>query len=253
MPWGRWRQAQGRGPRPVPRSLLPARLRPAAAALLAACVAVTLALGMRFASQTRAGWLDSAVDAQARAGLGRHPAVAGLLVRLGDTGPVTVLIMLLVLACVAARRWRGSVLAAAAVPAAAALTEFVLKPLIHRTLHGALSFPSGHATSMFALAVVSAVLLADPPGRRGSAAVRLLLAGGALLTAAAVSAAMVGMGFHYFTDTVGGAALGTAVALLSALIIDWAAASRHVRFPQSARQPSSPAAEVIRTRPGTGE
>jgi undecaprenyl-diphosphatase len=217
-------------------------------------VAVTLALGIRFAGQTRAGSLDSAVDAPARAGLGSHPALLGLLVRLGNTGPVTAAIIVLVLACVAARRWRGSVLAAVAVPGAAALTEFVLKPFIHRTLHGALSFPSGHATSMFALAVVSAVLLAGPPGRRGSAAVRLLLAGGALLTAAAVSAAMVGMGFHYFTDTVGGAALGTATALLAALIIDWAAASRHVRFPQPARQPSSsPAAEVIRTRPGTGE
>jgi membrane-associated phospholipid phosphatase len=167
---------------------------------------------------------------------------------------VTVVTMVLVLACAAARRWRGSVLAAVAVPAAAALTELVLKPFIHRTLHGALSFPSGHATSMFALAIVSAVLLADPPGRRVSAAARLLLALGALLTAAAVSAAMVAMGFHYFTDTVGGAALGTAMALLSAFIIDWAAASRHVRFPRPTRQPSSsPAAQVARTRPGTGE
>jgi membrane-associated phospholipid phosphatase len=107
---------------------------------------------------------------------------------------------------------------------------------------------------MFALAVVSAVLLADPPGRRAPAAVRLLLVLGALATAAAVSAAMVGMGFHYFTDTVGGAALGTALALLSAFVIDWAAASRHVRFRSRHRQPSSsPAVEVIRTRPGTGE
>jgi membrane-associated phospholipid phosphatase len=224
VPWGRWAQGQ----RPVPRPLLPARLRPAAAVLLAACVAVTLALALTFAGHTRAGPLDSAVDARARAGLGTHPALLGQLVRLGDTGPVTAVTIALVLACVAVRRWRGGVLVAVAVPATAVLTEFVLKPVIHRTLRGALSFPSGHTAIMFALAVASAVLLADPPGRRGSGAVRLLLVLAALLTAAAVAAAMVGMGFHYFTDTVGGAAVGTALPLLSALVIDGAGRTRRV-------------------------
>ena len=222
------------------RPLLPGRLRPAAAALLAACVAVTLALALTFAGQTQAGWPDSAVDSQARAGLGTHPAVAGLLVRLGDTGPVTAATIALVLACVAVRRWQGGVLAAVTVPATAVLTEFVLKPVIHRTLHGALSFPSGHAAIMFTLAITSAVLLADPPARRVPGAVRLLLVLGALLTAAAVSAAMVGMGFHYFTDTVGGAALGTALPLLSALLIDWAAGSRRVDEAGAARRTAPP-------------
>jgi hypothetical protein len=45
----------------------------------------------------------------------------------------------LVLACLVTRRWRGAVLAAVAVPAAAGLAELVLKPLVGRTLMGALS------------------------------------------------------------------------------------------------------------------
>jgi undecaprenyl-diphosphatase len=125
-----------------------------------------------------------------------------------------------------ARRWRGCVLAAVAVPAASALTEFVFKPLTDRTLHGALSYPSGHATGMFALAAVSWMLLANPAGQRRPGAVRLIVVFGAFLLAVAVPVAMVSLGFHYFTDTIGGAAVGTATVLVSAFVIDWAAASR---------------------------
>jgi membrane-associated phospholipid phosphatase len=42
---------------------------------------------------------------------------------------------------------------------------------------------------------------------------------------------MVSLGFHYFTDTIGGAAVGTATVLVSAFVIDWAAASRQRRCP----------------------
>jgi undecaprenyl-diphosphatase len=107
-----------------------------------------------------------------------------------------------------------------AVPAASALTEFALKPLVDRTLHGNLTLPSGHATGMFALAATCAVLLLDPPGRRVPAAVRLLLACLALLAATTVSLAMVARGVHYFTDAVAGAAVGTGVVLACALILD---------------------------------
>ena len=73
---------------------------------------------------------------------------------------------------------------------------------------------------MIALAVTFAVLLADPSRPRLPAAVRLLLAALAFLAAGAVAVAVVALGLHYFTDTIGGAATGTAVVLLAALIID---------------------------------
>jgi membrane-associated phospholipid phosphatase len=194
-----------------------------AAALLAACVVVALALGIFYAGHTHAGRLDTSVDAWAQSGLGREQALVHLLAWLGDFGPVTVLTAALVLACAAARRWQGAVLAAVGIPLASALTELVFKPLTDRTLHGALSYPSGHATGMFALAAVSVVLLASPGRPRLVPGVRLVLALGALLVAAAVPLAMVSLGFHYFTDTIGGAGVGTATVLLTAFVIDWSA------------------------------
>jgi undecaprenyl-diphosphatase len=110
-----------------------------------------------------------------------------------------------------------------AVPAAAGVAELVLKPLVGRTLMGALSFPSGTETRVFAVAAVFAVLMADPVRPRIPAAVRLVLAVAVLLAAVAVAVAVVALDQHYFTDTVGGAAVGAAVALATALILDRAA------------------------------
>jgi undecaprenyl-diphosphatase len=134
--------------------------------------------------------------------------------------PVAVMTSVLVLACLVTRRWRGAVLAVVAVPAAAGVAELVLKPLVGRTLMGALSFPSGTEARVFAVAAVFAVLMADPIRPRIPAAVRLALTVAVLLAAVAVAVALVVLGQHYFTDTVGGAALGTAVALATALVLD---------------------------------
>ena len=98
------------------------------------------------------------------------------------------------------------------------LTELVLKPLIGRIALGWLSFRAGMRASMFALAAICAMLLFGPPL---PAALRLFLALTAVMGAAAVSAAMVALGFHYFSDIIGGAAVSIATVLLTALILDW--------------------------------
>jgi len=124
-----------------------------------------------------------------------------------------------VVAAMAARRWRGAVLPAVAVPLAAALTELALKPLFGRTIGGALSYPSGHATSDFALATVAAILFAGPARPRIPAFARRLLLLGAFLFAAVVAVAMVGLWYHYFTDIIGGAAVGSGTVVLTALVL----------------------------------
>ena len=213
--------------RPRAARLLPAPLRLPAAALLAFCVTVTVLLGITFAGQHHAGWLDAAVDTPVKSALKRFPAPLNVLADAGTLIPVTLMTLALVLACVVTRRRSGAILAAVATPVASALTELVLKPLVGRTLGSALSLPSGHATTSFALAGTCAVLLLDPPGHRLPGAVRLVLASLALLAATAVAIAMVARGAHYFTDVVAGAAVGTGMVLACALILDRHGSPRH--------------------------
>jgi membrane-associated phospholipid phosphatase len=201
----------------MPEPLLPPRGRRIAAALLAACVAVPIVLAAYVVGRGHPGSLDAAIDPRIMNGW-RYSALRRGLPELGTLGPLTVMTLALVVACLAARRWSGAVLAAVAAPAATALTEYVLKPDVGRPLHA--SYPSGHATSMFALAAVCAVLLANPPRRRVPAAIRMLAVFMALALAAAVAVTMIAIGAHTFTDVLAGAAVGTGVALACALILD---------------------------------
>jgi undecaprenyl-diphosphatase len=195
-------------------------VRPAATALLVVCVAITVLLGTLFAHRRQAGALDAAVDARIQGDLGGQRRILNDLAELGDLLPVIAIFAALFLTCLVTRRWRGAVLVALAVPAATGITELILKPLIGRTFMGALSFPSGHEARVFALAAAFAVLLANPVRPRIPAVVRLFLAAAVLLAACAVAVALVGLDQHYFTDTVGGAAVGTAVVLATALVLD---------------------------------
>ncbi len=225
MRWGA-RQGRASGREAAPARLLPGPLRRPAAAVLAACAAVTAAFGLSLAGHWRTGWLDSAADARIQSAFDQYPPVLRFLVAAGTLVPVSLMTAALVLACVLARRWSGAVLAAVVVPAGIGLAEYGLKPLVGRTMLGALSFPSGHVTAVFALAGACAVLLADPPGHRVPGPARLLLALAALLAASAVAVATVAQAAHYFTDVVGGAAVGTGIVLACALTLD-ALVTRH--------------------------
>jgi undecaprenyl-diphosphatase len=220
--------------RAAPQPLLSPALRRPAAVVAAGCVAVAVLLALALAGRSGANRLDAAVDGAVRGGIGGHLWALHTVADLGGPEAVTVMTVALVLGCLAAGRWRAAALAGLAVPAASALTELALKPLIGRPLGdypGSASFPSGHATAMFALAATCAVVLAGPSRPRLPGALRLLLGLGAVLIAAAVGTAMVGLGYHYFTDIVGGTAVGIGMVLLTALLIDWAARSDRVRLP----------------------
>lgn len=208
--------------------LLPEELRRPAAAAIAICAATTLLLGVIVHDHATADGLDRTIDGWLHHSIGRHRGILNLVSLLGGPIPVAILTAALVVACLVVRRQRAAALVAIGVLAASTLAEFLLKSLVGRRMgSGTGSFPSGHAVGMFALAVAVCVLLAQP--FRPEPALRRLLSLGALLVATAVSVAMVGLNHHYFTDIIGGAAVGTAVVLLTAFALDWLAARQRPR------------------------
>ncbi|MGH3397274.1 MAG: phosphatase PAP2 family protein [Streptosporangiaceae bacterium] len=222
-----------RRPRFRGQPLLSASLRRPAGLLIAACAIVIATLGALTAHQAQADSVDARIDAPIIARLGSHQHAAMLVVDIGNQHTITIICVLLVLACLAFRRPRSALLVAVAVPLASVLTEDVLKPLSGRTLGGGLSFPSGHETAVSSVAVAAIVVLIGPARPSLPAALRWTLAAVAAIATAVVAPALVAVHFHYFTDTIGGAAVGTGTVLATALGLDaltaWLARTRAAR------------------------
>ena len=204
--------------RSAARPLLPAAARPLAVAIVVVCVLVVAVQAVWIRHGMETGWVDTAVDANVLASLGGRPLLLAVLVWPGEPVPVTAMAAVLVLVCLLRRRYGEAALVAISVPLAAVITELVLKPLIGGTSWGN-PFPSGHVTSAVALAMALTVLLARMPARVPRL-LRLALAVTALLIAAAVALGVIGARMHHFTDTIGGAAVGTGTVLVTALILD---------------------------------
>jgi undecaprenyl-diphosphatase len=184
-----------------------------------ACAAITALLGVAFAGQSRPDRLDHEVDHPLRSAL---VAYTGVLHPLAEEIPLVVIVLgvLGFFACLLARRPRVAALLAIGLPGGL-LAEAILKPLVRRTLSGTgWSYPSGHTIGAFCLAVTVLVLLLGPHQPALRRAVRALLACAVLAIACAVAVLVIAMRMHYFTDTVGGAAVATAVVLAAALLID---------------------------------
>ena len=71
--------SKGRG-QSAARPLLPTAARPPAVAIVAVCVLVMAVQGVWLRHGMEIGWVDTAVDAKLRAGLGGHPALLAVLV-----------------------------------------------------------------------------------------------------------------------------------------------------------------------------
>ncbi len=167
------------------------------------------------------GGMDWSIVHSLNGFLVRHDAIEDPLLAYVQASQVLFLGMLLVV-CVFARhgRWGGGRRAAVAAGLSAGLgllvgkiiTEFLdrARPFVAHpgavhlfTSHAAdASFPSDHATASFAIAV--AILL------RG----RLRWGTATLLFAGILIFGRVALGFHYPTDVLGGAVIGTAAALI---------------------------------------
>ena len=225
------------------RPLLAPPTRPWAGALLAVCAGLVAVLGVIFAHQTAADRFDRAVDAPVITWFGHHPGLAGWLAFPGSLVPMAVLSVAIAAVCLRAGRLNGAVLVVAAVPVAAGLNDGLLKHLFDRTYLGVLSYPSGHTATVFALAAAVAVLLlASPPTRLGP--LRVLLAAAACALGVVVAVGVMGLEWHYFTDTVGGAALGVGTVCGLAFILDLPVVARALARPGRQRPTAQAKARV---------
>jgi membrane-associated phospholipid phosphatase len=198
-------------------TLLPISARRPAGIVLACCALIT-AVGGYVCARGRYGYpLDGPIDASIVAHLGKHGRALQLAADFGQPVQVAIMTTALILACLAARRVNGALLAALSVPVAGVLTENVLKPLVHESYS---AYPSGRTTGAFALITIVAVLLARRSRWMPSSGWRLAVVGASVLVGCAVCVAAVGLNDHHFTDTVGGAAVGTGVVLTTTFLLD---------------------------------
>jgi undecaprenyl-diphosphatase len=143
----------------------------------------------------------------------------------GLSTPAIPLILLAALAVGAAllRRWNVVALSIVGPTAALGLTEYVLKPAVHRTLvlnsvDAGYAYPSGHETGLVSLLVVLLLLLPRLRlSRPTTVATASLLAVWAVLGALG----LVRAHYHYMSDTVGGIGIAVVCVLGSALVIDF--------------------------------
>ena len=216
---------EGRRLRPG-RPLLAGSARRRAGVVLACCAAIVAVLGVLFSRQTTADWFDRAVDAPVLRLFDGHHGLALWLASPGRLTPAAILSAAVVVMCLLTGRLNGAVLGVVAIPAAVELDERVLKPLVHRTYHGSLVYPSGHTTAVVAFAAMMAVLLLVPPRPARFGVLRVLITAAACVLVVVVAIAVIGLGWHYFTDTVAGAAVGIGTVCALALIVDLPVARR---------------------------
>jgi membrane-associated phospholipid phosphatase len=213
--------------------LLAEAIRPWAVRLLGCCALLIAVLGALFEHQSHADWLDHAVDSWAVHWLNGHHDLLLWLASPATFIPAGGVSLIMVVTCLLTGRLNGAVLAAAAVPTTAALNDAVIKPLVHRTIYGHPAYPSGHVASILAVTAMLAVLLVLPPQPPVARPVGLLVLTVAGVLACGVAIAVIGLRWHYFTDTVGGAAVGTGTVCALALVLDLPAVNRRLETASS--------------------
>jgi membrane-associated phospholipid phosphatase len=214
------------------RPLLAASARPRAGVLLAGCAVFVAVLGALFAGQSTADAFDRAVDAPVISWFAGHPQSAVWLIYPSQPIPAATLIVLIVIACLLTGRLKGALLAIAALPVAIGLCEVLIKPLVHRTYIGQVVYPSGHSATIFALVATITMLLLARPRPAMAHPLRMLILAVAYLAAVGVVIGLIALRFHYFTDTVAGAAVGIGTVCGLVLVLDLIPAVRPSRVPR---------------------
>ena len=195
-----------------------------AVGLLSVCIVAFLALARVGPGSEDLNALDASAHDALYGLIGPNEALVESITFLGNNATLIVLVVLVALGLLLARRtW----LAARVVVASGVggLVVLGLKSLFHRARPveqiipaGGFSFPSGHAfasTVFYGMMVVLVWHLTDRPWVRALASV---LGAGVIV---AVGLSRVYLNVHYLTDVLAGWSVGLAWLIASVLLIDW--------------------------------
>ena len=174
---------------------------------------LTVALGLRYAGDHKPSTVDTFVAAAIEQILGGNHMLLEILAAPSTPAVVVGVVVLTAVVCGIRRNRRGVALAVAGYAIPVALNTWVLKPAFERYYDGYLAYPSGHTVSLVAALTVLALL-----ARSGLPTWTVAAAGAVLVIAAGIG--MVGLGYHYPTDIVGGAAFAIATTIGTAYAID---------------------------------
>jgi membrane-associated phospholipid phosphatase len=206
-------------------------------------VIATAALGVRYAHTRTPGRFDQHLDDSIQRRLAGHSHLLVKVVDLADPGSVIVICALLCALFLLLNRTRLAVLAVLGPALAGGLVDLVLKPLFDRHLETMLSFPSGHTAATASLALVVIFAMIGPGRLPWPFVVRWLIALAATASVPIIAIALVGGGYHYATDTIGGLFVAVGCVLLVALLIDAIAGqptsyrAAHKAMPNQAARP----------------
>jgi membrane-associated phospholipid phosphatase len=210
-----------------PTRLVPARLIRLVAAIAGICLLVVALMGFLLGGQRVGTSFDQSVYWTVyKQFVGESGLLRAMLV---PTEPVllAVAVGLIVMVAVARHRPRLAILAVAGPLVTVLLTSGVLKPLFGRTINnGSLAFPSGHTSGLVAVLTVLVIAVVSNVGPPWRKSVTTLVIVGATLVSVVGATALIGMKYHYVTDTVGGACMAVGTVLLVAITIDWMAFRR---------------------------
>jgi membrane-associated phospholipid phosphatase len=182
------------------------------------CAVIMAVLGFLVAGEGVAG-PDAAAASWVNRTFGADPDLLRLFVLPTEAYVLIPAGLLVAGLCLLTRRRLEAVLAIAGPIIAILANTWLLKPVFGRWKHDYLAYPSGHTVSLVAVLTVL-VLLA----RRGVATAVIAAVG--VVALCSVTIGMIGLGYHYLTDVLGGTLFGVAAVLVTWLLLRWAARRR---------------------------
>ncbi|GAA1945021.1 phosphatase PAP2 family protein [Amycolatopsis minnesotensis] len=176
----------------------------------AVCALAMVALGIPFAGGTGPGGFDRVFEGWVATVFGGQAELLRLFVVATQPYVLIPVLAVVAIACGLARRGPELAVTLAGPAIAVALNTWVLKPLFDRHNGGAYAYPSGHTVSL--VSTLAVLVIVARPG-----AATWLTAALAVLLVPFAAVGMVGLGFHYLTDVIGGTLFAIAFVLATRL------------------------------------